>query len=812
MKNGIRFPALTTGATPAMRRPRADGVTGWRVMSRVPLLVLLLLAMSAAVLALPSTPAHAGTTYVVTRTTDTPFDEVCDTDCSLREAIWFANGFGGADTIIVPAGTYTLDVVGAGEENNEAADLDILDELTINGAGAGSTIIDGNGAVLGDRVIQINGAFPVTLSGVTVRNGNTSGSGAGIYNGGLLTLNNSTVSGNSALFDGGGISNPGTLTLNGSTVSGNNAGGNGGGVHSSGTLTLNSSTVSGNTAGNFGSGINGAGTVTLNGSAVSDNTGSNFGGALYTAATATLNNSVVSANLDFGIYNGGNNLTLSNSTVSANYLGLYNFGTASVDNTTVSGNLPYGGIVNFGSGVTVTGSTISGNVSAVGQGFAAGIANSAGSVTVTNSTVSGNTSGLGGTGGISNGGTFTLLSSTVANNTGSYGGILNNVGTFNIKNSIVTNGCTGTLTSNGYNLSSDATCSLTNPGDIIDSDPLLGPLAYNGGPTQTHALLFGSPALNNGAHACPAPAADQRGVSRPQGPRCDIGAFEALDTDGDATPDAFDDNDDNDGVLDYADPCPLAAEDYDGFLDNDGCPEPDNDGDGVCDAGQVSVSCTGSDSGKPCFDPAGTLSCPTTDCRNVAEDIDAFKDGDGCPEPDNDNDGKLDAADVCPGTNAHAGANGMLGSPEDLNHNGIKDASEASLTTDDSVLVFEDYDGVLDADGCHDSPGDDFDGDGFTDDVEALAIGTNPGRGCAATATANDEDPDPFPSDADDNQKVNIGDVIILFSGKILNPPAYTPRSDFDDNGAINIGDVIIGFSVKAHIFDECAPGPPPSP
>jgi len=270
-------------------------------------------------------------------------------------------------------------------------------------------------------------------------------------------------------------------------------------------------------------------------------------------------------------------------------------------------------------------------------------------------------------------------------------------------------------------------------------------------------------------------------------------------------------NADGDGLADSSDPCPLVAEDYDGYQDGDGCPDTDNDLDGICDPGLASVSCSGSDSGKMCFDPAATLSCPTQDCRNIAEDYDAFKDSDGCPEPDNDNDGFPDAADGCPGVSAKAGADGMLGSPEDLNHNGIRDdPPESPLTTDDVVLVFEDYDGILDGDGCHDSPGEDFDGDGFTDELEALAIGTNPGRGCAATATANDEDPDPFPSDADDNQRVNIGDVIILFSGKILNPPAYTPRSDFDDNDAINIGDVIIGFSVKAHIFDECAAGPGP--
>ena len=126
--------------------------------------------------------------------------------------------------------------------------------------------------------------------------------------------------------------------------------------------------------------------------------------------------------------------------------------------------------------------------------------------------------------------------------------------------------------------------------------------------------------------------------------------------------------------------------------------------------------------GKQCFDAANTLSCPTQDCRNVAEDFDAFKDADGCPEPDNDNDGFPDVTDDCPGTTAHAGPDGMLGSPQDLNHNGLKDASESPLSTDDIVLTFEDYDTVLNGDGCHDSPGQDFDADGYSDDREEGSV------------------------------------------------------------------------------------------
>ncbi len=192
-------------------------------------------------------------------------------------------------------------------------------------------------------------------------------------------------------------------------------------------------------------------------------------------------------------------------------------------------------------------------------------------------------------------------------------------------------------------------------------------------------------------------------------------------------------NHDGDGMFDSTDPCPFSAEDYDAYSDGDGCPDSDNDVDGICDPGQESVSCTGSDTGKICFDPAGTLSCGTLDCRNVAEDLDAFKDSDGCPEPDNDNDAFPDPADACPGADAHTGPDGMLGSPQDMNHNGVSDGGEGTLTSDDLLSVkwvFEDYDGVLDTDGCHDSPGEDFDGDGYADDVEALNIGTNAGYPC----------------------------------------------------------------------------------
>ena len=101
-----------------------------------------------------------------------------------------------------------------------------------------------------------------------------------------------------------------------------------------------------------------------------------------------------------------------------------------------------------------------------------------------------------------------------------------------LKNTIVANSapdddCAGNLvTSNGSNIDSDGTCSLVAAGDLPNTNPQLGPLADNGGPTQTLALLAGSPAIDAGSGDCPPPATDQRGVTRPQGAACDIGAYE----------------------------------------------------------------------------------------------------------------------------------------------------------------------------------------------------------------------------------------------------------------------------------------------
>src|SRR5437773_9054746 len=209
--------------------------------------------------------------------------------------------------------------------------------------------------------------------------------------------------------------------------------------------------------------------------------------------------------------------------------------TLTVTNCTVSGNTAGlgGGIFNGGP-LTIGSITVSGNSAANGGG----IYNSGGgTATITNSTFSGNTAGSGG--GIFNIGTFTITNSTLSNNSASLGGGVFNNETLQIGETILDMGTSGanisnfgTVTSLGYDLSSDNGGGvLTGPGDQINTNPMLGPLQNNGGPTFTHALLPGSPAINTGnPNFTPPPSTDQRGYLRVYNGRIDIGSFEVQPT------------------------------------------------------------------------------------------------------------------------------------------------------------------------------------------------------------------------------------------------------------------------------------------
>jgi hypothetical protein len=292
-----------------------------------------------------------------------------------------------------------------------------------------------------------------------------------------ITFDGVTITGGTtpAAANGGGVRAPGggTVTVTNSTVSGNAAGGNGGGVAAAGAVTVTNSTISGNTASVNGGGVGANGVITVTNSTISSNTASTGGGVAASAA------------------------------------------------------------------VTITNSTFSGNAAPTGSG--GGIAGTSVPVTATNSTFSNNAALFGG--GISTGGRVTLVYATVVANTAPTGSNVRlfGTGTANLTafGSVVALGnceLNGTTTSsNGFNFSDNASCGFTNTaqGDRENAgDPGLGTLSDNGGPTQTRLPQSGSPLIDAiPTQSCQADGAsgittDQRGISRPQGVGCDIGAVE----------------------------------------------------------------------------------------------------------------------------------------------------------------------------------------------------------------------------------------------------------------------------------------------
>jgi hypothetical protein len=185
--------------------------------------------------------------------------------------------------------------------------------------------------------------------------------------------------------------------------------------------------------------------------------------------------------------------------------------------------------------LSILDSTISNNIA--GR-WSAGVVVSDGSLTMTNSTVSGNASTLGGGVHITGESTGEITNSTIVNNEGGSNGGLRVTGAsvLTIANSLVVNNSgdncltdasnQSSITDSGHNHSSDGTCDFEANGGADNVNPVIGPLADNGGLTMTHALLQGSPAKDDGDNAL-CPPFDQRGVARPQGPHCDVGAYEA---------------------------------------------------------------------------------------------------------------------------------------------------------------------------------------------------------------------------------------------------------------------------------------------
>jgi uncharacterized delta-60 repeat protein/CSLREA domain-containing protein len=387
-------------------------------------------------------------TLTVTKTADTN-DGVCNSDCSLREAIAAANANVESSQI-----NFDAQIFGVPQTITLSSDeLVIADNhrLTINGTGANLLSISGNNQ---SRVFRINRDAVVLIKGLTILGGNGAGdfgggNGGGIYvspNGSntMLTLDDVTVRNNRALAGGGiYIFGAATVNINNSTFTENTATYNygGGGIYlylgslnitnsiinnnsatftpsggggisvgtSSATFALTNSVVTGNTADSAG-GVSAGGTGTISGSTISNNRSNRSAGGLYSGGALSLIDSTIS----------GNTVVDSNGSGG----GIFNFGRLTTSNSVVANNsAAIGGGVFTSGGLSATGLNITNNTSVQGG---AGIYNNAGGatnlpVTFTNSVVSGNrASGFGG--GVYNRDTINLINTTVRNNSSSLGG------------------------------------------------------------------------------------------------------------------------------------------------------------------------------------------------------------------------------------------------------------------------------------------------------------------------------------------------------------------------------------------------------
>jgi len=443
---------------------------------------ILLVSLLASLLAFTSaSPVHAAATVTVTTLMDENDGSCVDGDCSLRDALQTAAA---GDTIdFSVTGTITLTL----------GELYVINDLIISGPGTEKLTISGNNT---SRVFYISNSVPAVISDLTIANGKVidNTGGGGIFNVGFLTLNNVVVSSNQAVqsafvSQGGGIFNFKSLTMNGGEVKNNTADNGGGGIYSyiNTTLNLQGVLIANNTSVmNEGGGvmIRSGTTATINNSSVVGNSSSYGGAGIMADSSLTITNSLIANNTDINTpsdgYGGG--LLLSGSS-----------NTFILTNVTISGNSVH---------------------DANNASYGGGIYLYQGTLNLNNVTISNNISDYDGAGLAATGSPTVNIGNTI---------IGNNTAT----NSIYED-CLGPLNSLGHNLIQvTAGCAISGDttGNITGQSPLLNPLADNGGPTKTQALLFSSPAKDAGDDATCEPK-DQRGTVRTLGTHCDIGAFE----------------------------------------------------------------------------------------------------------------------------------------------------------------------------------------------------------------------------------------------------------------------------------------------
>jgi uncharacterized repeat protein (TIGR01451 family) len=397
--------------------------------------------------------------------------------------------------------------------------------------------------------LTIDGSpYTVTISGDSGNDGSRNVRAFDISAGRVVTLKNLTITDCSSE-RGAGINNAGNLTVSGCHVS-NNAGGYGGGAinNQDGALTVKDSILSDNSGGYGGAILVYYGHVVIQNSTLSGNSASDRGGAVYYSypyggGSLTVLSSTLTHNSSW--YGGG---------IHARYVNLVVQTSVFAMNTA-----PYGGggiyfhAENHSYPITVDNSTFVGNVGGSVDHFSAhgggGIFNYQGAMTIRNSTFSGNSAPENEGGAIVTWNSLTLLNSTLSGNSSRNelnASGLANWGTLHIKNTLISSDSPnpdcmnfGTIATNLNNLVEDGSC-IANGVGFLSGDPLLGPLADNGGDTLTHALLPSSPAIDAGDPAT-CLVTDQRGELRAD-LRCDIGAFELQHADSDTVVKTFEDS------------------------------------------------------------------------------------------------------------------------------------------------------------------------------------------------------------------------------------------------------------------------------
>lgn len=637
--------------------------------------------------------------FVVDSTVDAidamPGDGICAADtgnCTIRAAIIETNQLAGYDTIHIPEGVYVLSIPGGGEDDGLTGDLDVLDDLSLLGAGSNSTIIDGNQL---DTVLSLhaNGeSFPMVanVSDIAITNGSASGLDIlnSFYPGYMdATVTDCIIENNSA---GGIVEFDSELALLRTSVVHND----GPGVYApqlySSEISIEHSLVSDN---------GGKGLIVFSGG---------YGGGIFVGSTVVENNS------SGGLWSGEASVVVEDSLFRGNLDGpalSIDGNSMRILRTSIEDNFGslVGGVEYFGNGngsLEINDSAIVRNAGSAGTGGLAVRPLSMANIETT--TISQNVGSRVGGLLVDADSSLRLSNVTIAENQGDIIGGLgrDNLALYSIElliestiiarneSAAATNDCGGLISaamgivSLGGNLLGDGTaCPFTaRPDDLVGTatlpiDPLLGPLAQNGGPTQTHALRPGSPALDAAGSSCV--ASDQRGAARPFDADgdgfalCDTGAYESGDYDGDGIYDLVDnceaiansdqEDTDADALGDVCDPCssyPGDDADGDGLgcaLDN--CPlvpnadQADTDGDLVGDACDNCATTANPGQANSDADPLGNA---CDNCRvqaNVDQtDVDGDLVGDicdGCPtapnaaQSDGDGDGVQDACDNC---------------------------------------------------------------------------------------------------------------------------------------------------------------------